>query len=80
MSLEDDVKAAIDAGKQKGQAEHAEIRRNVEAGDTDKPSDEYGYVEEIARWSDLAEFRGYVEGLREAVVLIARAIDSERPK
>jgi hypothetical protein len=78
VSLEGDVRAVITAGKDKGLAESAEIRRNVEAGDTDKPSGEYGYVEEIARWSDLAEFRGYVEGLREAIVLIARSIDSER--
>jgi hypothetical protein len=80
MSLEDEAQALIAAGREKGLAEHNEIRRNVEADEGDKPSSDYGYVEEIARWSDLAEFRGYVEGLRDAVLLLARAIDSERSK
>ena len=79
MSLEDEVKAAITAGRDRGKTEHDEIRRNVEADELDKPSAEDGYVEEIARFSDLAEFRGYTEGLRDAILLIARAIDSERP-
>jgi hypothetical protein len=78
MSLEDEVQTLIAAGREKGLAEHDEIRRNVEADELDKPSGDYGYVEEVARWSDLAEFRGYVEGLRDAVLLLARAIDSER--
>jgi len=78
MSLEDEVKAAITAGLERGKAEHDEIRRNVEADELEKPSAEYGYVEEIARFSDLAQFRGYTEGLRDAILLLARAIDSER--
>jgi hypothetical protein len=78
MSLEDDVQALIASGREKGLAEHQEIRRNVETDEPDKPSRDYGYVEDIARWSDLAEVRGYVEGLRDAVLLLARAIDSER--
>ena len=80
MSLEDEVQALIAAGRERGLTQHDEIRRNVEADETDKPSSEYGYVEEIARWSDLAEFRGYVEGLRDSILLLARAIDSERSK
>jgi hypothetical protein len=33
--------------------------------------------EDIARFSDLAEFRGAIERLREAVVVLARAIDAQ---
>jgi hypothetical protein len=78
MSLEDDVRALISAGREKGLAEHDEIRRNVEADEADKPSTEYGYVEETALYSDLAEIRGYAEGLRDAILILARAIDHER--
>jgi hypothetical protein len=38
----------------------------------------YGYVEDIVRMSDVAEIRGYLDGLREAVMALARAIGETR--
>lgn len=77
MSLEEDVQTLIDEGVAKGKREHEAIRANVKDDEKGTPSPEYGWVEEIARFSDLAEFRGWIEGIRDALLAVARAIDEQ---
>jgi hypothetical protein len=55
-----------------------QIRLQTGSGETEQPSGERGYVEDIVRISDVAEIRGYLDGLREAVIALARALDETR--
>jgi hypothetical protein len=75
MSLEKEVDLLIRDGQSKGKAESIQIRLQTGSGEEEQPSGEYGYVEDIVRMSDVAEIRGYLDGLRDAVMALARAID-----
>jgi hypothetical protein len=78
MSLENEVDLLIRDGQSKGKAESIQIRLQTGSGETEQPSGEHGYVEDIVRISDVAEIRGYLDGLREAVMALARALDETR--
>ena len=78
-TLEQQVKRAISEGKQRGLEEYEAIRRNVDAGNKHEASPRYGWVEDIARRSDLAPYRGYLEGLEEALLAVARELDRRLP-
>jgi hypothetical protein len=78
MSLENEVDLLIRDGQSKGKAESIQIRLHAGSGEEEQASGEYGYVEDIVRMSDVAEIRGYLDGLRDALMALARAIDGTR--
>ena len=78
VSLEDDVRALIRTGRDRGAQEYEAIRAKVDAGKDAEPSGgPYGLREDIANFSDLARVRGYLEGLEDAVLCLARALDAK---
>ena len=78
QSLEERVRTLVEDGRREGETEHNAIRANAEADKLDTPTEGWGRYEEIARESDLVVFEGWVKGIEDGLLAVARAIDELR--